>query len=161
VAVPEAYYLPVSGRGTTGKIQGALTGMREVFPGKRALGNAEWHNLPFSDAASSVTATYTNGFFVQTDRPAVQRFVRRYRMLTGTTPDELSTDGRRLAYAGYDVARFLISVLSPSPSRPDPRTLRTAPTYDGLGMRIGFEGKNGNQTLFIHRYRNEQIERLR
>jgi ABC-type branched-subunit amino acid transport system substrate-binding protein len=161
MAVPEAYYLPVSGRGTTGKIQGALTGMREVFPRKRALGNAEWHNLPFSDAASSVTATYTNGFFVQTDRPAVQRFVQRYRMLTGTTPDELSTDGRRLAYAGYDVARFLISVLSPSPSRPDPRTLRTAPTYDGLGMRIGFEGKNGNQTLFIHRYRNEQIERLR
>jgi ABC-type branched-subunit amino acid transport system substrate-binding protein len=161
VAMPEAYYLPVSGQGTTGKIQAALRGMREVFPGKRALGNAEWHDLPFSDAATSATATYTNGFFVQTDRPAVQRFVRRYRMLTGTTPDELSTDGRRLAYTGYDVARFLMSALSPSPSRPGPQTLRTAPTYDGLGMRIGFEGENGNQTLFIHRYRNEQIERLR
>ncbi len=161
VAVPEAYYLPVAGRGTTGKIQGALTGMREAFPGKRALGNAEWHNLPFADAASSVTATYTNGFFVPTGRPAVQRFVRRYRMLTGTTPDRLSTDGRRLAYTGYDVARFLLSVLSPSPTQLDPETLRTAPTYEGLGVRIGFEGKNRNQALFIHRYRNNQIERLR
>jgi ABC-type branched-chain amino acid transport systems, periplasmic component len=161
VAVPEAYYLPVAGRGTTGKIQGALTGMREAFPGKRALGNAEWHNLPFADAASSVTATYTNGFFVPTGRPVVQRFVRRYRMLTATTPDRLSTNGRRLAYTGYDVARFLLSALSPSPARLDPETLRTAPTYEGLGVRIGFEGKNRNQALFIHRYRNNQIERLR
>jgi len=158
---PEALYLPVSGRGAAGKIQGALTGMREVFPGKRVLGNAEWHDLPFTDAASSVTATYTNGFFVQPDRPAVQRFVRRHRLLTGTTPDELATDERRLAYAGYDAAHFLLSVLSPSPTRLDPQTLRTASTYEGLGTRIGFDGTNRNQALFIHRYRDGRIELLR
>ena len=161
LAAPEAYYLPVSGRGAAGKIQGALTGMQQVLPGKRVLGNAEWHDLPFSKAASAVTATYTNGFYVQTKRPAVQQFVRRYRLLTGTAPDELSTNGRRLAYAGYDVAHFLLSVLAPSSTRLDPQTLRTAPTYEGLGMRIGFKGENGNQTMFIHRYRNQQVELLR
>ena len=158
---PEAYYLPVSGRGAAGKIQGALTGMQQVLPGKRVLGNAEWHDLPFKKVASSVTATYTNGFYVQTERPAVQRFVRRYRLLTGTTPDELSPDARRLAYAGYDVAHFLLSVLSPSGNRLTPQALRTAPTYEGLGVRIGFKGENTNQSMFIHRYRNQKVELLR
>jgi ABC-type branched-subunit amino acid transport system substrate-binding protein len=157
----EALYLPVSGRGAAGKIQGALTGLRQRLPGKRVLGNAEWHDLPFKEAASAVTATYTNGFYVQSDRPAVQRFVRRYRLLTGTTPDELSTDGRRLAYVGYDVARFLLTTLSPAPPGSSPQALRQARTYDGLGMRIGFEGENGNQAMFIHRYRDQKIELLR
>lgn len=160
LARPEALYLPVSGRGAAGKIQGALTGMRQALPGVRVLGNAEWHNLPFTEAASAATATYTNGFHVQTNRPAVQRFVRRYRLLTGTTPDELSTDGRRLAYTGYDVAHFLLTVAGASGGL-SPRSLRTAPVHEGLGMRIGFEGKNANQSMFIHRYRNQQIELLR
>ncbi|PSQ72998.1 MAG: hypothetical protein BRD26_01495, partial [Bacteroidetes bacterium QH_1_64_81] len=161
VARAEAFYLPVSGRGAAGKIQGVLTGIQQVLPGTRALGNAEWHDLPFTETASDMQATYTNGFHVQTSRPAVQRFVRRYQLLTGTTPDELSADGRRLAYAGYDVAQFVLSELSPSPSQLTPRTLRAAPTYEGLGMRIGFEGENVNQSMFIHRYRNQQIELLR
>jgi ABC-type branched-subunit amino acid transport system substrate-binding protein len=161
LSAAEAYYLPVSGRGTAGKIQGALTGIQQILPGKRVLGNAEWHNLPFTKAASSVMATYSNGFHVQTDRPAVQRFVRRYRLLTGTTPDDLSADGRRLVYAGYDVARFLLAELSPSANRLTPQALRTAPTYDGLGVRIGFKGENANQSMFIHRYRNQRIELLR
>ena len=161
LAAPEAYYLPVSGRGAAGKIQGALTGLQQVASGKRTLGNAEWHDLPFKKAASAMTATYTNGFYVQTKQRAVQRFVRRYRLLTGTTPDEISTNGRRLAYTGYDVAHFLLSVLSPSSARLAPQTLRTAPTYEGLGMRIGFKGENANQAMFIHRYRNQQIELLR
>lgn len=161
LTAPEAYYLPVSGQSAAGKIQGALTGLQQVVPGKRVLGNAEWHDLPFKKAASAMTATYTNGFYVQTKRPAVRRFVRRYRLLTGTTPDELSTNGRRLAYVGYDVAHFLLSVLSPTSAQLDPQTLRAAPTYEGLGMRIGFQGENGNQAMFTHRYRNQQIELLR
>ncbi|MCS3684330.1 ABC transporter substrate-binding protein [Salinibacter ruber] len=161
LAETEALYLPVSGRGTAGKIQGALTGLRQILPGKRVLGNAEWHDLPFKEAASAAIATYTNGFYVQTDRPAVQRFVRRYRLLTGSPPDELATSGRRLAYVGYDVARFLLTTLSPSGTGPTPRALRTAPTYEGIGMRIGFQGDNANQALFIHRYRDQRTELLR
>ncbi|PSQ74474.1 MAG: hypothetical protein BRD34_00415, partial [Bacteroidetes bacterium QH_6_64_77] len=79
LAQAEALYLPVSGEGAAGRIQGALTGIQQVLPGTRVLGNAEWHDLPFTKAASDMQATYTNGFHVQTSRPAVQRFVRRYR----------------------------------------------------------------------------------
>jgi ABC-type branched-subunit amino acid transport system substrate-binding protein len=161
LALPEAFYLPVIGQGAVGKIQDALTGMRQAVPEKRVLGNAEWHDLPFANVASAVTATYTNGFYVQTSRPAVQRFVRRYRLLTDTTPDELSPDGRRLAYAGYDVAHFLLSVLSPSAAPLDPQTLRAASTYEGLGVRVDFRGENTNQAMFIHRYRKQRIELLR
>lgn len=161
LAQPEAFYLPVTGQGTAGKIQGVLTGLQQLVPGTRALGNAEWHDLPFVEAASALTATYTNDFYVQTRRPAVQRFIRRYRLLTGTTPDELSADGRRLAYTGYDVAHFLLSVLAPSADRLTPQALRSAPSYEGLGVRIHFDGRNVNQATFIHRYRNQRLELLR
>lgn len=161
LARPEAFYLPVPDRNAVGKIRGALTGLEKITSGVRALGNAGWHNLPFTETASELTATYTNDFHVQSERSAVQQFIRRYRLLTGTTPGELSTDGRRLAYAGYDLAHFLLSELSPSPSGSDPETLRTAPTYDGLGTRIDFEGDNVNQALFFHRYRKQKVELLR
>lgn len=157
---PEAFYLPVAGRGSTGKIQGVLTGLQQVVPNARALGNAEWHDLPFREAASDHTATYTNDFNVQTGRKAVQRFIRRYRLLTGTTPDELSVDARRLAYTGYDVATFLLSELSPSTVERGPQVLRNAPRYEGLGSRIDFRGGNVNQAMFIHRYRYQQLELL-
>lgn len=161
LAQPQALYLPVAGQRAAGKIQGALMGLRQIALDSRVLGNAEWHDLPFTEMASDLMATYTNDFYVRTREREVQRFVRRYRLLTGSTPDELSTDGRRLAYTGYDVAYFLLSVLSPSDARPDPRALRRAPAYEGLGIRIDFRGENVNQAMFLHRYRNQQIELLR
>lgn len=161
LARPDAYYLPIAGRGAAGKIQGALTGLQQVDANTRVLGNAEWHDLPFTEAASKLTVTYANDFYVQTRRPAVKRFIRRYRLLTGATPDELSADGRRLAYTGYDVADFLLTHLSPSFSRRDPEALRTAPPYEGLGTRIDFAGGNVNRAMFIHRYRNQRLELLR
>jgi ABC-type branched-subunit amino acid transport system substrate-binding protein len=160
LARPEAFYLPVAGENTAGKIRGALTGLRTLAPDTRALGNGQWHNLPFAKIASKLTATYANNFYVDTKRPAVQRFIKRHRLLTGTTPGELSADGRRLAYAGYDVAHFLLSRLSPTASRLDPRTLRAVPAYEGLGTRIDFGDGNVNQALFFHRYRNQQLELL-
>ena len=95
-----------------------------------------------------------------TDTKAIN-FTLPNLLITGTTPDELSTDGRRLAYVGYDVARFLLTTLSPAPPGPSPQALRRASTYDGLGMRIGFQGENGNQAMFIHRYRDQNVELLR
>jgi hypothetical protein len=90
----------------------------------------------------------------------VQTFIRRYRLLTGNTPDNLSVRGRRLAYTGYDIARFLFSTLSPAPPGPAPADLRTATPYEGLGTRIHFEEGTVNQAMFFHRYRNNQLERL-
>jgi ABC-type branched-subunit amino acid transport system substrate-binding protein len=161
-AATEAFYLPIAGRNATGKIQDALTGLSRFNTTARVLGNSSWHNLTVKKEASRFTATYANDFHVETKRPEAQRFVRRYRLLTGRTPGQLSTpEERRLAYTGYDVARFLLRALAPTDLRLRPADLRSASLYEGLGMRIDFEDGNVNQAMFFHRYRNNRIERLR
>ena len=160
-AATEAFYLPIAGRNASGKIQDALTGLGRLNTDARVLGNSTWHNLTVKKEASRFRATYANDFHVQTSRPAVQRFVRRYRLLTGRTPGRLSTpEERRLAYAGYDVAQFLLKTLTPTAIRLRPADLRSAPPYEGLGMKIDFKNGNVNRAMFFHRYRNNRIERL-
>jgi ABC-type branched-subunit amino acid transport system substrate-binding protein len=160
-AATEAFYLPVAGANATGKIQDALTGLSRLNTSARVLGNSSWHDLTVKKEASRFTATYANPFHVQTGRSEVQDFVRRYRILTGKTPGSLSTpEERRLAYTGYDVTRFLLTTLSPPDIRLQPSDLRSASPYSGLSMKIDFKGKNVNQTMFFHRYRNNRIELL-
>jgi len=160
-AATEAFYFPIAGSNASGKIQDALTGLNRLNTTARVLGNSNWHNLSVKKAASAFTATYTNDFNVQTGRSEVQTFIRRYRLLTGNTPDNLSVRGRRLAYTGYDIARFLFSTLSPGATGPAPADLRTPTPYEGLGTRIHFREGNVNQAMFFHRYRNNQLELLR
>jgi len=161
VAATEAFYLPIAGSNPSGKIQDALVGIGRVNSSARVLGNSNWHDLSVKKQASAFTTTYANDFNVETGRPEVQTFVRRYRLLTGETPDDLSVRGRRLAYAGYDIADFLLSTLTPSPTGPGPADLRTTEPYEGLGTRIHFEEGNVNRAMFFHRYRNNRIELLR
>jgi len=161
VAATEAFYLPIAGSNPSGKIQDALVGIGRVNSAARVLGNSNWHDLSVKRQASAFTTTYANDFNVETGRPEVQTFVRRYRLLTGDTPDNLSVRARRLAYTGYDVARFLLTTLTPSPTGPGPDDLRTSDPYEGLGRRIHFEEDNVNRAMFFHRYRNNQIELLR
>lgn len=160
-AATEALYLPIAGRNASGKIQDALTGMGRLNTDARVLGNSYWHNLSVKKEASAFTATYANDFHVQTGRPKVQAFIRNYRLLAGNTPDNLSVRGRRLAYTGYDITQFLLSVLSPTPPGPRPDDLRTSSAYEGLGIRIHFRDDNLNRAMFFHRYRNNRIEVLR
>jgi ABC-type branched-subunit amino acid transport system substrate-binding protein len=160
-AATEAVYLPIAGRNASGKIQDALTGMGRLNTDARVLGNSYWHNLTVKKEASAFTATYANDFNVQTGRPEVQAFIRNYRLLTGNTPDNLSMRGQRLAYTGYDIAQFLLSVLSPTPPGPGPDDLRTRSAYEGLGIRIHFRDDTVNRAMFFHRYRNNRIELLR
>lgn len=165
VAAAEAIYLPISGQDAQGRIQDALTGLdrisRRYGMSLRVLGNTQWHNLPVEKQASQFLATYTNDFYVDETRPAVRDFVRRYRRLTGELPDEMDATRRRLAFTGYDVARFLLQRMSRTSGRPLEEKIRNAPQYEGLGIRIDFKGDNVNHAMFIHRYRNGQIERVR
>jgi ABC-type branched-subunit amino acid transport system substrate-binding protein len=161
LAATDAVYLPMAGRNAAGKIQDALTGFERLQTGARVLGNAQWHDLSVKQAASNVRATYANDFYVRSGRPEVQRYVRNYRLLTGQTPDDLSVTARRLAFTGYDVARFLLTTLTPSTARPEPAALRQAPRYDGLGIRINFREGNVNRAMFFHRYRSGRLELLR
>lgn len=123
--------------------------------GIRLLGNKEWHNLSFAAQVSTYRTTYTNDFYI--DDPSqddVQAFERRYRALAGKAPG-------RLAYVGYDVARFVIDQLARQTQQPLGQRLREAPFYQGLGTRIDFRGQNVNQAMFYHQYRNGGMDLLR
>jgi hypothetical protein len=160
-AATEAFYLPIAGSNASGKIQDALTGLSRLNTSARVLGNSNWHNLSVKKEASAFTATYANPFYVDRKRAEVQRFIRRYRLLTGTTPDALSSPReQRLAYTGYDVARFLLTTLAPDSTPFQPTALQRAAPYEGLGIRINFREGSVNQAMFFHRYRNNQIELL-
>ena len=155
----EAVYMPISGRDAKGKIQDALAGLQGLGPSLRPLGNSQWHDLSVKQAAGTRLATYANDFYVDRTRPAVQRFIRHHRMVTGQVPSDLSATGQRLAYTGYDTARFLLHAVPDAP-RLGPNDLRRADVYEGLGVRIDFQRSTVNEALFFHRYRNGRLERL-
>ena len=156
----QAVYLPFTGRNAGGRIQEALIGLERMRLGIRALGNSEWHDLNIEQEASKFTATYTNDFYVNTARDDVQEFIRNHEILTGRAPDAESPTAKRLVYTGYDVADYLLNGLG-GDTRIRPSTLRNAPRYEGLGIRLDFSGGNINQALFIHRYRNDRLELVR
>ena len=154
----QAVYMPFTGRNAGGRIQEALVGLERMRLGLRALGNSEWHDLGIEQEASKFTATYTNDFYVDTARDAVQEFVRNYEILTGTSPDAESPIAQRLSYTGYDVTGYLLNGLNNSSTRIRPDMLRSSSRYEGLGIRIDFSEGNINRGLFIHRYRNGRLE---
>jgi ABC-type branched-subunit amino acid transport system substrate-binding protein len=161
----DSVYLPFSGRDAAGRIQEALTGLERMVRvyglRARALGNSEWHNLAIEQEASKFSTIYSNDFYADQSRPEVRDFVRRYRLLTGETPDEIGVSAQRLAYTGYDVASFLLDELGRPADGPLWERLRNQPRYEGLGTRIDFRGGNVNRAMFIHRYRNGAIELIR
>lgn len=161
----DGVYLPIEGRDAAGRIQDALTGLDRLQGyglRARALGNAEWHNLAIEQVASQFNTIYTNDFYADQRRSEVREFVRRYRLLTGETPDEIGATARRLAYTGYDVADFLLDAMEEERSGTSlPDRLRNASRYEGGGTRIDFRGDNVNRAMFIHRYRAGRIELIR
>ena len=161
----DSVYLPFTGQNAAGRIQEALTGLERMGLryGLRArvLGNSEWHNLAVEQEASKFSTVYTNDFYADQRRSEVRDFVRRYRLLTGETPDEIGVSAQRLAYTGYDVASYLLDELERPSGRPLWERLRNSPRYEGLGTRIDFRGGNVNRVMFIHRYRNGAIELIR
>lgn len=166
LALVDAVYLPIAGQNAAGRIQDALTGLDRLRTEARVLGNAEWHDLAIEQEASLFSATYTNDFYVDETRPEVQAFARRYRLLTGAAPDELSVTAQRLAFTGYDVARFLLQTVPPDPRADLRSALRDAARYEGLGMRIDFDEDgsgtgNVNEAVFYHRYGSDGVRLLR
>lgn len=158
----EAVYMPISGGQSARRIRAALTGLSRLDASVRVLGNAEWHDLPIERQASTFRVTYSNDFYVDETDPQVQAFIEHYREQFGETPDQGSFTARRLAYTGYDVARMVLQARSSETSTGSLReALRSAPLYQGLGVRIDFEGSNVNEALFYHRYRDGRLELLR
>ena len=157
----EALYLPVAGGDAAANVQAALRELERTGADVRVLGNAEWDDLPSKLLASTFMTTYTNDFYVDPQSPDVQAFARRYEELTGTSLGALEDTPRRLAFTGYDLARFLLPLVAGTQEGQLEEALRAAPPYQGLALRIDFGGGNVNQALYFLRYRAGRLELLR
>jgi hypothetical protein len=151
----EALYLPLSGAQAPALEQAALTSLTRAGVSIRILGNAAWRDVRAPLEASRYQLTFSNDFWVDSTRAEVRRFQQQYQALRHRKPD-------RLAYVGYDVTRFLLQQLPERSRLHDlPDRLRGAPLYQGLGMRLYFEGGQVNRALYFHRYRDGRLELIR
>ena len=157
----EALYLPVSGDDAAENIQAALRELERTNADVRVLGNAEWDDLPSKLLASRFQTTYSNDFHVDEQNPDVRAFADRYSALTGTSALALEANPRRLAFTGYDLARYVLAQISNGTGDELAGALRAAPLYQGLGIRLDFSGSNVNQAMYFFRYRAGQLEVLR
>lgn len=160
LARTQALYLPVSGGRAAAQIEAALQSLERTGTDIQVFGNDQWHGFTNRRLAGRFGATYTNDFYVDASRAEVRDFQARYRALAGTMP-EAGTVHHRLAYTGYDLARFLIERLTGEPDASVAEALRAGPGYQGLGLRLDFREGNVNQALYIHQYRNGQVVLVR
>lgn len=154
----EAVYLPISGEDAGQLASAALSALGRTGTNLQVFGNSEWGNLNALSLASEYDAVYTTSFHLLDGDPAVTRFREAYRELAGTPPEG---EAGRLAFAGYDVARFILTRMMQAGESTLAQSIAEAPWYQGLGSRMYFEGGNVNRGLFYMRYRPGKIDLLR
>ena len=157
----EALYLPITGGRARTDIRTTLASLDSLgLAGRlRVLGSAEWQGLGALGAdAARYAAVYTDDFHAGATDADEQAFVRRYRDLAGEAP---SGQTERLAYTGYDVARYLLDVIEQNPERPLREALRDAPPYQGLGIRLDFRGGNVNEAMYFFQYQGREAVLVR
>ena len=150
----EAIYVPVTSPEPLAVIGALLSSLDRMRASVRILGNSAWHQLPMVSAASRYTATYSNDFYLAASDPSLTIFQARFRELSGESPN-------RPAYAGYDVTKFMLQIVSRRPEEPLYESVWFEPEYRGIASRIGFFGLNVNGALFFHRYRDGELRLIR
>ena len=149
-----ALYLPISGSEAPTLIRAALNELGRLDIPMRVLGNKEWHDFNAPQLAARFFTTYTNDFFVDESLAATRLFQERYIALSGEEADHL-------AYAGYDVARYILLQLTAHAGKPLHEAFHDAPPYQGLGLRFDFRNGNVNEAIYFMRYRDGNIELVR
>lgn len=168
LAQADGVFLPIASQNLVAVADAALGSLRQMNlgtsaaspldPRVRVLGNEGWHDLPLRQQASTFLTTYSVPFHVNPRNEESQAFRAAYRDLTGEAPRERA---ERLAYTGYDVARFAAGLLDAAEGQWTTEVVRTAPLYEGLGVHIDFDGGNVNQASHYFRYRLGDVEPLR
>ncbi|MDQ7041126.1 MAG: ABC transporter substrate-binding protein [Rhodothermus sp.] len=156
LAQARALYLPLAGGNAPVLARAALSSLDRSGLTPRVLGNAAWREMRAALQASRYLLTFSNDFYVDTSRVEVQDFIQRYQTLGRIEQPD------RLVYTGYDVTRFLLTQLSDRSALAElADRIRRAPFYQGLGVRIHFNGGQVNRALYYHRYRDGRLELLR
>lgn len=150
----DGLYVPLVTSNPVSTAGAILSSLDRIGRDIRLLGNSTWHELPMRGAASNYTTTYSNDFYPDDSRPEVTEFRDRFS-------DLAEREAGRIAFAGYDVTTYLLSVMNFRDDLSLADRLREQPMYRGLGLRIEFDGGQINQGLFYHRYRDGELELIR
>ncbi|MEM9996610.1 MAG: ABC transporter substrate-binding protein [Bacteroidota bacterium] len=143
----DALYVPLDNRDAAQTMRNVVRNLQQANVRLRLLGNGVWHTTTDLDDLSPYGLAYTLDFFPDAARPGATRFAERYRQLSG------GVDPDRLAYTGYDTARFLLAQLAAASAEEGTRgladALRASEPYQGLGIRIDLAGGQSNQALYV------------
>ncbi|GMQ80991.1 MAG: ABC transporter substrate-binding protein [Rhodothermia bacterium] len=150
----DAVYIPVTDMEPEPAVGAILSSLDRLGAHTRILGNSSWHDLPMVVAASRYTTTYSNDYYLIEADSTVESFKSRFAQLSSETP-------QRLAYTGYDVTRYLLSIATRDERLPLDEAIRREPLYRGLALRIEFQGTNVNGAMFFHRYRDDKLALIR
>ncbi|MBN2645584.1 MAG: penicillin-binding protein activator [Desulfuromonadaceae bacterium] len=121
------------------------------------LGTSGWNAALLQEQAGRYVrnAVICDGFFIDADEPAVQRFVRDYQQRYGEAPTILEAQA-------YDCASFLLALLGNEASRSGQSLCQLFPRavgFDGVSGLQGFDGRGEAQrTLSLLRVTRSGFE---
>lgn len=150
----DALYIPITEIPPEPAIGAVFSSMNRLRADIRILGNASYHDIPMLSDASRYQTTYSNDFNLDPESERVIAFEQMYKTAHNNTPG-------RLVYTGYDVTTFLLQTLDFAGQDPLVDVLPGTPIFEGIALRIGFEGGNINRSMFYYRYRDGELQLLR
>ena len=149
-----AVYIPLAARNPVATVGGILSNLDRMNPRIRVIGNEGWQELPQKAHASTYLATYGDEFWYDSESENYLQFARSYKALAANEPD-------RLGVTGFDVTSFLLDTMDGIEEQSLAESLLSRDPFQGLGLRIHFEGSNVNQALFYFRYRDNLLALIR
>jgi ABC-type branched-subunit amino acid transport system substrate-binding protein len=151
----QAIYAPFSGQASRTMMNLLLNDLEAMGSNPVILGSEEWQHFSLTEYQQNFFEVYYSQSFGDISDQSAQNFFRQdYETRFGRTPDMFSK-------LGFDTGNYLFRNLEIA-GNPEylSRALRTDTQYDGLVIRIRFDGERMNQNLRINGLSNRAKQRL-
>lgn len=140
----QAVYAPFTGQAAPTLINLFLNDLEAMRSNVVVLGSEEWANISLTDfQRQQFEIYYTQSFGEAADSETIDFFTQDYETRFGNTPD-------RFSKLGYDTANILFESLE---TAGNPyylaRVIRSKTGYNGLSLRVDFDGNRINQHVYI------------
>ena len=141
----EAIYAPFTGQASTTMMNLLMTDLESRRNNLIILGTESWESAPVTEFQQQFFEIfYSQAFDPSPENDGYQFFSEDYENRFGHQPD-------RFATVGYDAASFLFQSLETAGNPVyTTRALRTLPPFQGISMKIDFNGNSVNQHVFIN-----------
>jgi len=152
-----AVYIPLASRNPVATVGAIFSNLDRMNRDVRVIGNEGWQDLPQKTHASAYVTTYGDDFWINPTSEVYTLFERSFKQLAEQAPD-------RLGVTGFDVTNFVLESLDEADGdsgRTLAQIMHSRAPFQGLGLRIHFDGGYVNQALYYHRYRDNELSLIR